>query len=108
MDVLHSAGSHYKKAKYLLVEKKGIISAILHKDSTSKDVLKSFFHALVVANLTDKNKPAQLESQSWMDKQYEVFIPKLRSSGWKTERLLSLSIMWKTNWICGPLDAKID
>nr|POE84562.1 isoform 2 of protein root uvb sensitive 3 [Quercus suber] len=35
MDVLHSAGSHYKKAKYLLVEKKGIISAILHKDSTS-------------------------------------------------------------------------
>ncbi|KAM3754754.1 hypothetical protein ACB098_03G189500 [Castanea mollissima] len=108
MDVLHSAGSHYKKAKYLLVEKKGIISAILHKDSTSKDVLQSFFHALVMANLTDKNKSAQLESQSWMDKQYEVFIQKLRSSGWKTERLLSPSIMWKANWICGPLDAKID
>ena len=65
-------------AKYLLVEKKGIISAILHKDSTSKDVLQSFFHALVVANLTDKNKSVQLESQSWMDKQYEVFIQKVR------------------------------
>uniref|UniRef100_A0A7N2N552 Protein root UVB sensitive 3 n=1 Tax=Quercus lobata TaxID=97700 RepID=A0A7N2N552_QUELO len=108
MDVLHSAGSHYKKAKYLLVEKKGIVSSILHKDSTSKDVLQSFFHALVMANLTDKNKSVHLESQSWMDKQYEVFIRKLRFSGWKTERLLSPSIMWKANWICGPLDAKID
>jgi hypothetical protein len=32
----------------------------------------------------------------------------LRSSGWKTERLLSHSIIWKANWICGPLDSKID
>ncbi|KAE8023142.1 hypothetical protein FH972_008882 [Carpinus fangiana] len=108
MDLLHSAGSHYKKAKYLLVEKKGIVSAILHKDSTAADALQSFFHALVMASLTEKSKSVHLESQSWMDKQYGVFIQKLRSSGWKTERLLSHSIIWKANWVCGPLDSKID
>ncbi|XP_041012993.1 protein root UVB sensitive 3 isoform X2 [Juglans microcarpa x Juglans regia] len=69
MDLLHSAGSHYKK---------------------------------------DKNKCVHLESQSWMDKHYEVFIQKLWSSGWKTERLLSPSIVWKAKWICEPLDAKMD
>ena len=59
------------------MEKGGIISAILHKDSTSADVLQSFFHALVMANLTDKNKSLHLESQSWMDKHYETFIQKV-------------------------------
>lgn len=39
---------------------------------------------------------------------FSFIILQLRSSGWKTERLLSPSIMWKANWICGPLDAKID
>ncbi|KAG6654150.1 protein root UVB sensitive 3 [Carya illinoinensis] len=108
MDLLHSAGSHYKKAKYVLVEKQGIVHATLHKDSTSADVLQSFFHALVMAKFTDKNKSLHLESQSWMDKHYEAFIQKLRSSGWKIERLLSPSIVWKAKWICGPLDAKMD
>ncbi|KAB1209278.1 UPF0420 protein C16orf58 [Morella rubra] len=93
---------------YLLVEKKGVVSAILHKDSTNADVLQSFFHALVLANFTDKNTSVHLQSQSWMDKHYEVFIQKLKSSGWKTERLLSPSIIWKANWICGPFDAKMD
>lgn len=64
-------------AKYVLVEKQGIVHATLHKDSTSADVLQSFFHALVMANLTDKNKSVHLESQSWMDKHYEVFIQKV-------------------------------
>jgi hypothetical protein len=59
------------------VEKKGIVSAILHKDSTAADALQSFFHALVMASLTEKSKSVHLESQSWMDKQYGVFIQKV-------------------------------
>ncbi|KAK9276700.1 hypothetical protein L1049_006236 [Liquidambar formosana] len=108
MDLLHSAGSHYRKAKYLLLEKKGVISVIMHKHSTAADVLQSFMHALVMANLMDKNRSMHLKSQSWMDKHYEVFIQKLQSSGWKTERLLSPSIIWRANWISGSLDEKID
>ncbi|CBI39491.3 unnamed protein product, partial [Vitis vinifera] len=66
-DLLCSAESHYKKAKYLLLERKGLISIIMHKDSTSSYVLQSFIHALVMANLVDKNRSKHLESQSWMD-----------------------------------------
>ena len=54
-------------AKYLLLERKGLISIIMHKDSTSSYVLQSFIHALVMANLEDKNRSKHLESQSWMD-----------------------------------------
>lgn len=61
----------------MLVEKQGIVHATLHKDSTSADVLQSFFHAIVMAKFTDKNKSVHLESQSWMDKHYEVFIQKV-------------------------------
>ncbi|XP_034700142.1 protein root UVB sensitive 3 isoform X1 [Vitis riparia] len=107
-DLLHSAESHYKKAKYLLLERKGIISVIMHKDSTASDVLQSFIHALVMANLVDKSISTHLESRSWMDKHYEVFLLKLQSSGWKTERLLSPSIIWRANWICGSSDEKIE
>jgi hypothetical protein len=59
------------------VEKKGIVSVILHKDSTAADGLESFFHALVMANLAEKSRSVHLESQSWMDKQYGVFIQKV-------------------------------
>ncbi|CAN6675820.1 unnamed protein product [Malus baccata var. baccata] len=107
-DLLHSAGSHYKKARYLLMERKGNICIVMHKDSTATDVLQSFFHANVMANLTDKRRILHSESQAWMDKHYEDFIQKLKTSGWKTERLLSPTIIWKANWICGPSDGKID
>ncbi|KAH7516082.1 hypothetical protein FEM48_Zijuj10G0097000 [Ziziphus jujuba var. spinosa] len=107
-DLLHNAGSHYRKAKYLLVETKGTIKVIVHKNSIAADVLQSFVHAHVMASLMDKSRSLQTESQSWMDRQYETFLQKLKSSGWKTERLLSPSIMWKANWISGPMDEKID
>ncbi|XP_022726868.1 protein root UVB sensitive 3 isoform X2 [Durio zibethinus] len=108
VNLLNSAGSFYKKAKYLLVERKGIVSVIMHKDSTAADILKSYIHALVMANLVDGKRSLHLESQSWMDKQYEIFIQKLKSSGWKTERLLSPSIIWKAHWHCESLDEKTD
>ncbi|XP_024193128.1 protein root UVB sensitive 3 isoform X2 [Rosa chinensis] len=107
-ELLHSAGFHYKKAKYLLVERKGIVCIVMHKDSAATDVLQSFFHANAMANLMDKHRSLHSESQSWMDKHYEAFIQKLKVSGWKTERLLSPTIIWKANWICGSSDGKID
>lgn len=107
-DLLHSAGSHYKKAKYLLLEKKGIISIVLHKDSTTGDVMQAFIHALVMANLIDKLGSAHIESQSWMDKHYESFILELKSYGWRMERLLASSIQWRANWSRGSPDKKTD
>ena len=64
-------------AKYLLLERKGIISVITHKDSTASDVLQSFIHALVMANLVEKSGSIYSESQSWMDKHYQVFLLKV-------------------------------
>lgn len=106
--LLHSARSHYKEAKYLLFEQKGTISIVMHKDSTAANVLEAFLHALVMENLDGKDRSSHLESHSWMDKHYENFILKLQSLGWKTERLLSASIIWKANWRLGPLNEKID
>ncbi|KAJ0095821.1 hypothetical protein Patl1_16677 [Pistacia atlantica] len=108
MDLLHSAGSFYTKAKYLLLERKGIIGVIVHRDSTAAEVLYSYTHALVMANLNKGNNTIHSESRSWMDKHYEGFIQKLKSSGWKTERLLSPSIIWRANWKYGQADKKID
>lgn len=107
-EVLLSAGSHYLKAKYLLVERKGIIDVIMHKNSTASDVLQSFIHALVMAKLMQKSTSVYLESQSWMDKHYEVFLQKLSSLGWKTGRLLSPPVIWKANWTDVSSDDKID
>ncbi|XP_061347311.1 protein root UVB sensitive 3-like isoform X1 [Gastrolobium bilobum] len=104
---LLSAVSYYTKAKYLLVERKGIIKVIVHKDSNAADILKSFIHALVLANNVNKSKSLHSEGQMWMDNQYEVFIQKLKSLGWKTERLLS-PIIWRANWIYEPLEEKVD
>ncbi|XP_021910122.1 protein root UVB sensitive 3 isoform X2 [Carica papaya] len=108
MDLLHSARSSNKKAKYLLIKRKHIINVIMHKDATATDVLQSYIHALVLGNFMNGSKALHSESLSWMDKHYEVFIQKLKSAGWKTERLLSPSITWRANWISQPLDEKHD
>ncbi|KAJ6318056.1 hypothetical protein OIU76_013574 [Salix suchowensis] len=92
----------------LLVEREGIINVAIHKNSTASDVLQSYIHALVMAKLMGKSTSVYLESQSWMDKQYEVFLQKLSSSGWKTGRLLSPPIIWKANWTDVSSDDKID
>jgi len=64
-------------AKYILYEKKGIVSIVMHKESTAADVLQAFMHALVMANLVEKYKSAHSESQSWMDKHYEDLVLKV-------------------------------
>ncbi|XP_019461107.1 PREDICTED: protein root UVB sensitive 3 [Lupinus angustifolius] len=107
-ELLLSAASYYSKAKYLLVERKEFINVIVHKDSNAADVLKSFIHALVLANNNvGKSKSLHSDSQMWMDNHYEVFIQKLKSLGWKTERLLS-PIIWRANWTYEPSEEKID
>ncbi|TYG90502.1 hypothetical protein ES288_A12G187000v1 [Gossypium darwinii] len=98
---LTSAGSFYNEAKYLLVERKGTVSVVVHKDSTAEDILKSYIHALVVVNFTVGQKSLHLECQSWMDKHYESFVQKLKLAGWKAGRLLSHSIIWKAHWSLG-------
>ncbi|XVE74344.1 hypothetical protein DITRI_Ditri12bG0009600 [Diplodiscus trichospermus] len=107
-NLLNSAGSFYKKEKYLLVERKGIINVIMHKDSTVVDILKSYIHAVVMAKFVAEKRSLHLESQSWMEKHYDVFLQKLKLSGWKTERLLSPSIIWKAHWHSELLDEKTD
>ncbi|KAK7407426.1 hypothetical protein VNO78_09338 [Psophocarpus tetragonolobus] len=104
---LLSAATYYSKAKYLLVERKGIIDVIVHKDSNAADFLKSFFHALVLGKSVHKSKSLHSDGQKWIDNQYEVFIQKLKSLGWKTERLLS-PIEWRAYWIHEPLEEKFD
>ncbi|KAK4278343.1 hypothetical protein QN277_016201 [Acacia crassicarpa] len=108
LEPLLSAAPYYAKAKYLLVERKGVIHVIIHKESGAADVLKSFIHAIVMANLIGKSKSLHTDSQSWIDNQYDIFIQKLKSSGWKTERLLSSSIIWRANWTYDPLEEKLD
>ncbi|KAL1828857.1 hypothetical protein ACET3Z_007269 [Daucus carota] len=107
-EIIQAAGSHYKNAKYLLHEKKGFIRVIMHKDSTAGDVLQAYIHALVMADLLDMKSSVHLESQSWMDRHYKVFSLKLQSSGWKSERLLTPSIIWRANWRHDTLNRKVD
>ncbi|KAL6573516.1 Protein root UVB sensitive 3 [Orobanche hederae] len=102
------ASSCYNKAKYMLLARKGAISIIMHRDSTAADGLQAFMHALVLAKLDDKDKIMHTESQSWMAKHYEVFVFKLQSLGWRTERLLSASVAWKANWFLTSSDEKFD
>nr|GMD00416.1 protein root UVB sensitive 3 [Ipomoea batatas] len=105
-ELLKSAGSHYRKAKYLLLEKNGIVSVVVHKDSTAADILQSFIHALVMSKLAGEKRDVHMESELWIEKHYKIFISK--SSGWKTERLLSPSIGWRANWLLEPSDDKAD
>nr|GMD90732.1 protein root UVB sensitive 3 [Ipomoea batatas] len=107
-ELLKSAGSHYRKAKYLLLEKNGIVSVVVHKDSTAADILQSFVHALVMSKLAGEKRDVHMESELWIEKHYKIFISKLQSSGWKTERLLSPSIGWRANWLLEPSDDKAD
>lgn len=108
MDLFRYAGSYYKKAKYLLLENKGMISIVMHKDSTPVEVLQSYMHALVMANISDKSTSRHVESCSWMDKYYKDFIKELQTSGWKTERLSSHAVVWRASWFIGQSDEKID
>lgn len=107
MELFHCAGTYYKKAKYLLLQRKGTITIVMHKDSTQADVLQSYVHALVMANLLDKSTSVHIESLSWMSKHYDDFIRKLQSAGWKMERLLSHSVVWRANWFIGSSNEKI-
>ncbi|XP_042496126.1 protein root UVB sensitive 3 isoform X2 [Macadamia integrifolia] len=75
-NLLGSANSYRKEVKYLLLDKKGIISIVIDKHSTAADILQSFMHALVMANLVDKSSQLHAESHLWMDKHYKVFIAK--------------------------------
>ncbi|GER43803.1 hypothetical protein STAS_20672 [Striga asiatica] len=108
-EISRLASSYYNKGKYILLPRKSAIYVIMHKDSTAVDILQAFVHALVLAKLDDKGRSVHDESQSWMTKNYEAFLLKLRKSSWRTERLLSPSIAWKAYWsILTPSDDKID
>ncbi|XP_047959944.1 protein root UVB sensitive 3 [Salvia hispanica] len=98
VDLSRLASSYYNKGMYILLPRKSFVDVIMHRDSTAADVLQAFMHALVLAKLDDKNQSMHIQSQSWMDKNYQDFLLMLRSSGWRTERLLSPSIAWKANW----------
>nr|XP_009386130.1 PREDICTED: protein root UVB sensitive 3 isoform X2 [Musa acuminata subsp. malaccensis] len=108
MELSGTASSHYKKVNYLLMERKGVIRVINHKEATSADILRSFFHALILANLTGKAKSLHTESRLWMEEHYHDFIAKLKSAGWATERLLSGSIVWRALWVQSPSEEKIN
>ncbi|XP_047332511.1 protein root UVB sensitive 3 isoform X2 [Impatiens glandulifera] len=106
-NVLCLSGSRYRKSKYLLFQQKGDdIKIVMHKDSTALDTLQAFVHAIAMANLVNEKPSSGSESFSWMDSHYQDFIVKLQSSGWKTERLLTHSILWRANWQTKPSDSK--
>ncbi|XP_072996167.1 protein root UVB sensitive 3 [Typha latifolia] len=106
MELSGSARSQYKNDNYLLLEKRGGIHIFIHKQATPDDILKSFIHALVITSLTDKSKSLHTESHIWMDEHYPVFIAKLRSTGWGTERLLSRSIVCRAHWVHDTMNDK--
>lgn len=62
---------------YLLLEKNGIISIVVHKDSTAADVLQSFIHALVMSKLAGEKRDVHMESELWIEKHYKIFISKV-------------------------------
>ncbi|XP_026377423.1 protein root UVB sensitive 3-like [Papaver somniferum] len=99
IDLSGSTGSYYKKEKYLLMPKSGVVNVYVHKQSTAADVLQSFIHALVLGNHVNKTKFVHEESRSWMDKHYEGYIAKLKLTGWKTERLLAPPVVWRADWL---------
>lgn len=74
------------------MERKGWIQVVMHRQSTPADVLQSFIHALVVANLTEETKYFHAESCQWMSIYYPVFIDKVSSSFLFNPPLLSLSL----------------
>ncbi|XP_051146048.1 protein root UVB sensitive 3 isoform X1 [Andrographis paniculata] len=106
MELTSLATSYYNKGKYLLLQRKSSVIVIIHKDSTSRDILQAYIHALTFAKFDDnKDTSLHLQSQSWMATNYDTFVLKLQSSGWRTERLSSPSIAWKAYWFT---DEKLD
>lgn len=103
-----SSVSHYKRGKYLLLERKGCVHAVIHKEATPTDILQSFIHSLVLASLTEHSKAVQTESRLWMDDSYDVFIKKLQDAGWAVGRLLTPSIVWRAHWVRISAEPKID
>lgn len=103
---LSESATFYKKAKYLLLKKKGVINVIIHKQATPADVLQSFIHAIVIASLMDRSKAVHTDSRLWIDENYTAFVTKLQSAGWATERLLAPSIVWRADWTATPTDDK--
>lgn len=63
--------------KYLLLERKKGVFVFVHKDSTPADILRCFFHALVIANLNGKADSLYKQSQEWMNEHYQSFIQRV-------------------------------
>ncbi|TVU47932.1 hypothetical protein EJB05_07550, partial [Eragrostis curvula] len=99
--------SYYTNANYFLLDKEDIVHVFIHKQATSADVLKSFIHALVLANSMQKGRSQHAEARKWMEEKYSIFITKLQMEGYSTERLLSRSIVWRAHWLHGGLDEKL-
>lgn len=71
-------------AKYLLAHRKGNVSVLLHKDATAGDVLKSYIHAIAMANLMEQSTGFYSEGEAWMDKHYDEFLNKVTCNNIKS------------------------
>lgn len=77
MEIFKLAILFFVSERYLLLERKTGVFVFVHKDSTPADTLRSFFHALVIANMTGKAESFYKQSQEWMDEHYQSFIPRV-------------------------------
>ncbi|CAM8938981.1 unnamed protein product [Rhodiola kirilowii] len=107
-ELLCMADSHYSEVGYVLLKRNENVSIVIHKHSSPSEILQSFIHALVMINTTDEDENLHVRSRTWMDKHYHDFIQKLQASGWKTERLLSPSVVWRASWSCSSSDKKYE
>lgn len=87
----------------MLLERKEIIVVIVHKDSTAAEVLYSYIHALVMANLKKGTNTIHSESQSWMDKHYEGFIEKVYPYIFSNIKICRLQSHVPIVWFIFPL-----
>ncbi|KAJ8431330.1 hypothetical protein Cgig2_013546 [Carnegiea gigantea] len=67
-DPMHWRNIKVVRGEYLLLQRKGTIRIVMHKDSTQADVLQSYVHALVMVNLLDKSTSVHIERLSWMSR----------------------------------------
>ncbi|KAJ4750677.1 Protein root UVB sensitive 3 [Rhynchospora pubera] len=107
LELYKSAKSGLKLAQYLLLEKKDNIVIFVHKHAANVDILMAFFHALLLLSLREEIKHGQTDSHKWIDEHYPIFISKLQSVGWSTERLLSPSIVWRAHWDDASVEEKL-
>ena len=49
----------------------------MHRQATPEDVMKSFIHALVLADLSREMTSSHVESCNWMDRYFPIFIKKV-------------------------------